>query len=126
MKKQAVLDYEKTKFKADFPEFKAGDTIAVHCKIEEGGKERIQIFKGTCISRHGEGMGRSFTVRKLTQSHGIERTFPVESPNIAKVVVERAGKVKRSKLFYLRDRVGKATRIAQKVTQKREGEEEKK
>ncbi len=122
MKKQAVLDYEKTKIKADFPEFKAGDTISVHCKIEEGGKERIQIFKGICIARHGDGMSKSFTVRKLTQNHGIERTFPVESPNVAKVIVERSGKVKRAKLFYLRDRVGKATRIAQKVTQKKDSE----
>jgi large subunit ribosomal protein L19 len=125
MKKQAVLDYEKTKQRSNFPDFKAGDTIAVHCRIEEGGKERIQIFKGTCIARAGDGMSKSFTVRKLSQSHGIERTFPVESPNVVKVIVERPGKVKRAKLFYLRDRVGKATRIAQQVNQKKIEEEAK-
>lgn len=120
MKKQAVIEFDKANARTDLPDFKAGDTLAIHTKIEEGGKERIQIFKGVCIAKHGEGAGKSFTVRKLTQNHGIERTFPERSPNVAKIVVERRGKVKRAKLFYLRDRVGKATRIAQKVTTRKE------
>lgn len=117
MKKQAVLDFEKTLANKDsIPEFRAGDTVSISYRIEEGGKERIQVFKGVCISRRGEGMGEYFTVRKLTQGHGIERIFPLNSPFIAEIKVERRGKVRRAKLFYLRDRTGKATRIAERFT----------
>jgi large subunit ribosomal protein L19 len=115
MKKQAVLDFEKSLSGDSLPEFGSGDTVSVHYRIDEGGKERIQIFKGVVIARRGDGLGKHFTVRKLTQGHGVERSFPDSSPFIAKIVVERRGKVRRGKLYYLRDRVGKATRIAEKI-----------
>jgi len=115
MKKQAVIDFENSLKTAEMPDFDAGDTVSVHCKVIEGGKERIQVFKGVVINRRGEAMGEHFTVRKVTQGIGIERRFPLQSPAIAKVVLERRGKVRRAKLFYLRDRTGKATRIAEKL-----------
>lgn len=118
MKKQAVLDFEKSIATRELPDFASGDTVSVHYRIDEGGKERVQVFKGVVIARRGEGMGAQFTVRKLTQGHGVERTFPVQSPFIDKVVLERRGKVRRAKLFYLRDRTGKATRIAEKLEKK--------
>ncbi len=118
MKKQAVLDFENSLANADLPEFDAGDTVSVHYKIDEGGKERVQVFKGVVINRRGEAMGEHFTVRKLTQGHGVERCFPVQSPAIEKIVLERRGKVRRAKLFYLRDRTGKATRITEKLGKK--------
>ena len=118
MKKQAVLDFENSLSTADLPDFGPGDTVSVHYKIDEGGKERVQVFKGVVINVRGEGMGQHFTVRKITQGHGIERCFPHQSPSIDKVVLERRGKVRRAKLFYLRDRTGKATRIAEKLNKK--------
>lgn len=122
MKKQAVLDFEKSLATKEHPDFRAGDTVAVSYRIEEGGKERVQVFKGVCINRRGEGMGESFTVRKITQGHGIERVFPVQSPFIADIKLEKKGKVRRAKLFYLRDRSGKATRIAERVSAHKKGE----
>lgn len=115
MKKQAVLDFEKSLGESKLPKFGPGDTLSVHYRIDEGGKERVQVFKGVVIARRGDGQGKHFTVRKLTQGHGVERSFPDYSPFIDKVVVERRGKVRRGKLYYLRDRVGKATRIAEKL-----------
>ncbi len=115
MKKKAVLDFEKSQATVKFPDFRPGDTISVSYRIEEGGKERIQVYKGVCIGRRGEGMGEFFTVRKLTQGVGIERMFPVQSPFIAGVKLEKKGLVKRAKLFYLRKRTGKSTRIAERV-----------
>lgn len=120
MKKQAVIDFEKEQASKEVPNFRAGDTISVHYRIEEGGKERIQIFKGVCINRRGEGMGECATVRKLTAGFGVERVFPLQSPSVDKVVIDRKGKVKRAKLYYLRDRVGKATRIAERIEKKKE------
>lgn len=122
MKKQAVLDFEKSLSTKDWPDFGPGDTVSVHYRIDEGGKERIQVFKGVVIARRGEGMGEHFTVRKLTQGHGIERSFPVQSPFIDNLTLDKKGRVRRAKLFYLRDRTGKATRIAEKLTAKKDEE----
>ncbi len=91
-------------------EFKIGDTVDVHVKIKEGNRERIQIFTGTVIKRQNAGLNETFTVRKISNGIGVERTFPVHSPKIAKVEVKRVGKVRRAKLYYLRDRVGKAAK----------------
>ena len=91
--------------------FQIGDTVDVHQRILEGSKERIQVYNGVVISRRGQGMREMFTVRRIVQSEGVERTFPLQSPRIAKVEVKRTGHVRRAKLYYLRDRVGKATRL---------------
>lgn len=103
-----------TKGKAKFPVFKAGDNITVNYKIIEGNKERIQSFKGDVIKRQGVGATASFTVRKMSDGVGVERLFPVFSPNIDSIVLNKVGKVKRAKLFYLRDRSGKSARIKEK------------
>ncbi len=100
--------------KTDVPEFASGDTLAVHTKVREGDKERIQIFEGVVIKRKGSGINASFTVRKISNGIGVERVFPIHSPNIAKVVKVRAGKVRRAKLYYLRGLKGKAARITEK------------
>jgi large subunit ribosomal protein L19 len=101
--------------KTDIPVFHVGDTLDVHVRITEGDKERVQIFTGVCIARKGGGLRETFTVRRIVEGEGVERIFPLHSPNVAKVEVKRAGKVRRAKLYYLRDRVGKATRIAEKL-----------
>jgi large subunit ribosomal protein L19 len=93
--------------------FKIGDTVDVHVKIVEGEKERIQIFTGIVISRKGTGINEAFTVRRLVGSEGVERVWPLHSPSIDKIEVKKSGKVRRAKLYYLRDRVGKATRVAE-------------
>lgn len=95
----------------DVPAFGPGDTIEVHVRVVEGSKERIQVFKGTVIRIRGSHGNGNFTVRKLSSGVGVERTFPFASPSIAKIVVDRKGAVRRAKLYYLRDRVGKAARI---------------
>lgn len=100
--------------KKDLPEFTIGDTVDVHQRILEGQKERIQIFNGVVIARKGEGMGEMFTVRRIVQGEGVERVFPVHSPKIAKIEVKRTGQVRRAKLYYLRERVGKATRLRER------------
>ncbi len=94
--------------------FEIGDTVDVHTRILEGDKERIQLFNGVVIAKHGGGMSESFTVRRIVAGEGVERTFPVNSPKVADVVVKRSSKVRRAKLFYLRDRVGKATRLTER------------
>lgn len=100
-------------------EFTVGDTVDVHCKIVEGDKQRIQVFSGTVLAVRGRGTNRTFTVRRIVANEGVERIFPVNSPAIEKVVVKRSGEVRRAKLYYLRKRVGKATRLAdKKVTAK--------
>lgn len=91
--------------------FLIGDTVDVHVKIVEGQKERIQVFSGIVIARRGEGTGETFTVRRIVAGEGVERTFPICSPRLAKVEVKKRGKVRRAKLYYLRDRVGKGTRL---------------
>jgi large subunit ribosomal protein L19 len=106
------------------PKFEVGDYVEVHQKILEGQKERIQVFAGTVIARRGSGLRETFTVRRIVQGEGVERTFPVHSPRIAKVVVKRHGRVRRAKLYYLRERVGKATKLRerQETTAKAENE----
>lgn len=101
--------------KADAPVIKIGDTVKVHVKIREGERERIQVFEGTIIARKGSGVSSTFTVRRVSYGVGVERVFPVHSPNVAKVEVVRSGKVRRSKLYYLRDRVGKAAKLKEQL-----------
>jgi len=100
----------------DFPTFKAGDNITVHYKIVEGEKERVQLFKGDVIQRKGVGLGASFTVRKVSNGVGVERVFPLQSPNIEKIELNKAGRVRRAKIYYLRGLSGKKARIAEKKT----------
>ena len=96
----------------DVPEFQIGDTVDVHCRIVEGDKERVQLFRGTVIARRGSGISETFTVRHTASNkEGVERTFPLHSPRVADVTVVRSGKVRRAKLYFLRGRVGKATRL---------------
>ena len=98
----------------DIPEFRPGDTVRVHAKVVEGGRERIQIFEGVVIKMQGGGLNEAFTVRKISSGVGVERTFPVHSPRVAKIEVARRGKVRRAKLYYLRTRSGKAARIKER------------
>ena len=100
--------------KTDIPEFTPGDTLRVHVKIKEGDKERVQVFQGTVIARTGGGISESFTVRKVSAGIGVERVFPLHSPNIAKIQITKQGKVRRSKLYYLRGLTGKKARIDEK------------
>jgi len=99
---------EREQMKTDVPDFGPGDTVNVHSRVVEGGKERIQIYKGIVIGRHGSGINDAFTVRKISSGEGVERTFQIHSPKTAKVEILKRGKVRRAKLNYLRDRVGKA------------------
>jgi len=100
--------------KDDLPAFKPGDTVRAHVKVREGGKERVQLFEGVCIAvKHG-GVAETITLRKISNAVGVERTFPIHSPNIAKFEILRRGKVRRAKLYYLRGKVGKAARIKEK------------
>ncbi len=102
---------EQVSTKKEFPSFKSGDTISVHYKIREGNKERIQIYQGVVLQRNSAGANETFTVRKMSNGIGVERIFPINSPNIDKVEVNSYGKVRRAKLFYLRELTGKAARI---------------
>ena len=101
--------------KAELPEINVGSTVRVHVKIREGERERIQVFEGTIIAMKGSGISSTFTVRRVSYGVGVERVFPVHSPNVAKVEVVRNGKVRRSKLYYLRDRVGKSAKVKEKI-----------
>ena len=100
--------------KNEFPVFKSGGTVSVHYKIREGNKERIQIYQGVVLQRNSVGANETFTVRKMSNGVGVERIFPINSPNIAKIEVNSHGKVRRAKLFYLRELTGKAARIKSK------------
>jgi large subunit ribosomal protein L19 len=106
--------HEQLTVKKELPSFKAGDNVTVNYKIVEGGKERIQSFRGDVVKRQGTGATASFTVRKISDSIGVERSFPVNSPNIDSVELNKVGKVSRAKLFYLRERSGKSARIKEK------------
>ena len=110
---QTLEKEQMDKLKKDIPDFKAGDTLKVHCKIKEGDRERIQVFEGVCIARNNDGLNSSFTVRKISFGEGVERVFPLYSPNVAKIENVRPGKVRRSKIYYLRKLFGKAARIAE-------------
>ena len=101
--------------KSEVPVLNIGDTVRVHNKIKEGNKERIQMFEGTIIAIKGSGISESFTVRRVSYGIGVEKTFPVHSPNVEKVDIIRSGKVRRAKLYYLRGRQGKAARIQEKL-----------
>jgi large subunit ribosomal protein L19 len=105
---------EKAHLKGDAPQFEVGDTVDVATRIVEGDKERIQVFSGTVIMKKGRGINETFTVRRIVNNEGVERIFPLHSPFIAKVTVKRSGERRRAKLFYLRDRVGKAVRLTEK------------
>jgi large subunit ribosomal protein L19 len=96
--------------------FAVGDTVEVHTRILEGNKERVQVFSGVVIARRGQGTSESFIVRRIVAGEGVERTFPVNTPKIAKIEIKRHGRVRRAKLFYLRDRTGKATRLRERKT----------
>lgn len=99
---------------SELPDFNAGDTISVHYKIKEGNKERVQVFQGVVIQRSGTGMSATFTVRKMASGMGVERIFPVSSPFIEKIEINKKGKVRRARIFYLRERKGKSARIKEK------------
>ena len=101
--------------KENVPTVNVGDTIRVHNRIKEGARERIQLFEGTVIAKNGGGISETFTVRRVSYGVGVEKTFPLHSPNVEKVVVFREAKVRRAKLYYLRDRVGKAAKVKEKV-----------
>ena len=101
--------------KSDLPTLKIGDTVKVHAKIKEGNRERIQVFEGIIIAKKHDGVNQTVIVRRISHGVGVEKTFPVHSPNVAKFEVVRSGKVRRAKLYYLRGRVGKAAKIAEKV-----------
>ena len=101
--------------KQDAPVIRVGDPVKVHVKIREGERERIQVFEGTIIAKKGSGVSETFTVRRVSYGVGVERVFPVHSPNVAKVELVRSGKVRRSKLYYLRDRVGKAAKVKEQL-----------
>jgi large subunit ribosomal protein L19 len=124
MKNRLMTLVESVGLKKDVPAFTVGDTVDVQVRILEGQKERTQTFSGTVISRRGEGTNSMFTVRRIVQGEGVERTFPVHSPRIAKIEVKRSGQVRRAKLYYLRDRIGKATRLRDRKTKGDSGKKE--
>lgn len=114
MSREIIDKVGQSSLKADPPQFKIGDTVDVHCLIMEGEKTRTQVFSGTVIARRGRGVTEMFTVRRIVAGEGVERQFPVHSPKIAKVDVKRSSIVRRAKLYYLRDRSGKATKLTEK------------
>ena len=110
------IETQKTWLRSDLPAFRSGDTLRVNVRVKEGDKERIQAFEGVCIARRGSGVSETFTVRKISNGVGVERIFPVHSPMIGDIAVLRRGRVRRAKLYYLRQLTGKATRIREKKT----------
>jgi large subunit ribosomal protein L19 len=108
------IETQKEWLRSDVPPFRAGDTVRVSVRVKEGEKERIQAFEGVCLARRGSGVSETFTVRKVSNGVGVERIFPVHSPMLAEVKVVRRGRVRRAKLYYLRNLTGKATRIKEK------------
>lgn len=114
MSSLTVMNLERDSMRMDMPAFRVGDTVKVHVKIREGDKERIQVFEGVVIRRHRSGLGSTFTVRKVSYGVGVERIFPVHTPQIDQVEILRRGAVRRARLYYLRGRVGKAARIREK------------
>ena len=110
-----IKAFTSEQLKKEIPTIRIGDTVRVHNKIKEGARERIQLFEGTVIAKHGGGISETFTVRRVAYGCGVEKTFPVHSPNVEKVDVIRQGKVRRAKLYYLRDRVGKASKVKEKI-----------
>src|ERR1700675_4763723 len=113
----AIAELEQAQIRDDIPEFRAGDTLKVHVRVVEGARSRIQVFQGFVIGRQGGGLRETFTVRKVSYGVGVERTFPVHSPSIDKIEVVTRGRVRRAKLYYLRDLRGKAARIKERRDQ---------
>lgn len=115
-----ICTVEKKYLKQDIPQFEIGDTVDVHFKIKEENKMRIQLFNGIVIGKKGKGIGKTFTVRRISYGEGVERVFPLHSPRIEKVVVKKRGQVRRAKLYYLREKTGKkATKVKEKIVQKK-------
>ncbi len=112
-----IKAFTNEQLKETVPTLNIGDTVRIHNRIKEGARERIQLFEGTIIAKHGGGISETFTVRRVSYGCGVEKTFPVHSPNVVKVDVIRVGKVRRAKLYYLRDRVGKASKVKEKISQ---------
>ena len=112
---EIIKAIEAEQLKQSIDEFQVGDTVKVYGKIKEGNRERIQLFEGTVISKHGGGISETFTVRRVSYGCGVEKTFPIHSPNVEKVEIIRVGKIRRAKLYYLRDRVGKASKVKEKI-----------
>ena len=110
-----IKAFTSEQLKENVPVIRIGDTIRVHNKIKEGSRERIQMFEGTVIAKHGGGISETFTVRRISYGVGVEKTFPLHSPRVEKVEVIRTGKVRRAKLYYLRDRVGKAAKVKELI-----------
>ena len=113
---EIIRAIEAEQLRTDLPNFKVGDNVKVYVKIKEGTRERVQMFEGTVIKKQNGGLRETFTVRRVALGTGVERTFPVNSPAIEKVEISRRGKVRRAKLFYLRDRVGKAAKVKELLT----------
>ena len=110
-----IQAFTSEQLKKEVPVVNIGDTIRVHNRIKEGNRERIQMFEGTVIAKHGGGISETFTVRRVSYGCGVEKTFPIHSPNVVKVDIVRSGSVRRAKLYYLRDRVGKASKVKEKI-----------
>lgn len=121
MKDKLIQAVEAKSLKAEKPYFEIGDTVEVHCKIQEGDKTRVQIFSGVVIARKGSKMNEMFTVRRMVGEQGVERIFPIHSPNIEKVVPIRSGKARRAKLYYLRERTGKGVKLSQRHSEHTSG-----
>ena len=117
--RRAIMDkiqaFVSEQLKKEVPQFQVGDVVRIHNKIKEGTRERIQLFEGTVIAKHGGGISETFTVRRISYGVGLEKTFPLHSPNVEKVQLIRAGKVRRAKLYYLRDKVGKDAKVKEKI-----------
>ncbi len=119
LKEEVTMDlmtaFTNEQLKENAPVINIGDTVVVHCRIKDGNNERIQLFEGTVIAKKGGGISETFTVRKISYGVGVEKIFPVHSPNVAKVDIVRKGKVRRAKLYYLRDRVGKSSKVKERI-----------
>ena len=114
-KMNLIEAFTNEQLKAEVPVIRIGDTIRVHNRIKEGNRERIQMFEGTVIAKHGGGISETFTVRRISYGVGVEKTFPIHSPNVEKVDIIRVGKIRRAKLYYLRGRVGKASKVKEQI-----------
>ena len=110
-----IQAFTNEQLKKELPLVRIGDTVRVHNKIKEGARERIQMFEGTVIAKHGGGISETFTVRRVSYGVGVEKTFPIHSPNVEKVDIIRVGKIRRAKLYYLRGRVGKASKVKEQI-----------
>ena len=110
-----IQAFTNEQLKKEIPLIRIGDTVRVHNKIKEGNRERIQMFEGTVIAKHGGGISETFTVRRISYGVGVEKTFPIHSPNVEKVDIIRVGKIRRAKLYYLRGRVGKASKVKEQI-----------